>query len=62
MQGWTENSSVLAVELAVRLKEDGIERVIYTDIARDGMLLGVNVSATANLAKATGCGYFASGG
>lgn len=62
VQGWTENSSVLAEELAVRLKEYGIKRVIFTDIARDGMLMGVNVAATANLAKVAGLRVIASGG
>lgn len=62
VQGWTQTSSVQAVELAVRLKEDGIERVIYTDITRDGMLMGLNISATANLAKVTSLRVIASGG
>ncbi|MHB1354617.1 MAG: 1-(5-phosphoribosyl)-5-[(5-phosphoribosylamino)methylideneamino]imidazole-4-carboxamide isomerase [Anaerolineae bacterium] len=62
VQGWTENSSVLAEELAIRLKGYGIERVIFTDIARDGMLMGVNILATANLAKAAGLRVIASGG
>jgi phosphoribosylformimino-5-aminoimidazole carboxamide ribotide isomerase len=62
VQGWTENSSVRVEELAVRLKAYGISRVIFTDIARDGMLMGVNVSATANLAKAAGLRVIASGG
>lgn len=62
VQGWTEISCVQAEELAVRLKGYGIERVIYTDITRDGMLMGVNVSAIANLAKATSLRVIASGG
>jgi phosphoribosylformimino-5-aminoimidazole carboxamide ribotide isomerase len=62
VQGWTENSSVLAEELAIRLKSYGIKRVVFTDIARDGMLMGVNVSATASLAKVTGLRVIASGG
>ena len=62
VQGWTETSSVRAEELAAQLKGHGIERVIYTDIARDGMLMGVNISATTNLAKKTGLRVIASGG
>ena len=62
VQGWTETSSVMAEELAVRLKGYGVERVIYTDIARDGMLMGVNVSATANLARVSSLRVIASGG
>ena len=61
--GWQEvSSSLTATELALRMKELGVERVVYTDIARDGMLSGVNVEATRELAQRTGLKVIASGG
>ncbi len=60
--GWQEVSSVTAIELALRVRELGVERVVYTDIARDGMLSGVNVEATSELAQRTGLKVIASGG
>ena len=62
VSGWAEISTVQAVTLAVRLRDAGLVRVIYTDIARDGMLNGVNVPATAQLAQSTGLRVIASGG
>jgi phosphoribosylformimino-5-aminoimidazole carboxamide ribotide isomerase len=60
--GWQEVSSVAAAELALQVKALGVERVVYTDIARDGMLSGVNVEATRELAQHTGLKIIASGG
>ena len=60
--GWQEVSSLAAIELALRVKKLGVERVVYTDIARDGMLSGVNVEATGELAQRTGLKVIASGG
>jgi len=60
--GWQEVSSVTATELALRVRELGVERVVYTDIARDGMLCGVNVEAVRELAQRTGLCVIASGG
>jgi phosphoribosylformimino-5-aminoimidazole carboxamide ribotide isomerase len=60
--GWQEVSSIAATELALRVRELGVERVVYTDIARDGMLSGVNVEATRELAQRTGLKIIASGG
>jgi phosphoribosylformimino-5-aminoimidazole carboxamide ribotide isomerase len=60
--GWQEVSSVAVTELALRVKELGVERVVYTDIARDGMLSGVNVEASGKLAQRTGLKVIASGG
>jgi phosphoribosylformimino-5-aminoimidazole carboxamide ribotide isomerase len=60
--GWQEVSSVAVTELALRVREMGVERVVYTDIARDGMLSGVNVEATRDLAQRTGLKIIASGG
>ena len=60
--GWAEISSYKATELADRFKADGVSAIIYTDIARDGMMQGVNVEATATLAAATRIPVIASGG
>jgi phosphoribosylformimino-5-aminoimidazole carboxamide ribotide isomerase len=60
--GWSSMSDVAPVELALRMKDCGISRVVYTDISRDGMLSGVNAEACAALAQASGLGVIASGG
>jgi phosphoribosylformimino-5-aminoimidazole carboxamide ribotide isomerase len=62
-EGWTEGSSVRAVDLATRAKSMGARAVLYTDISRDGTGEGPNVEATANLARAVpGLEVIASGG
>ena len=61
-EGWAETSDVSATDLARRFEDSGAAAVIYTDIARDGMLTGVNVSATAALARAVRLPVIASGG
>jgi phosphoribosylformimino-5-aminoimidazole carboxamide ribotide isomerase len=61
-EGWAETSDVSATDLARRFKDSGAAAVIYTDIARDGMLGGVNVEATASLARAVALPVIASGG
>jgi phosphoribosylformimino-5-aminoimidazole carboxamide ribotide isomerase len=60
--GWAEVSSVKAVDLAKRFAQDGVSSIVYTDIARDGMMQGVNVEATVALAEACGIPVIASGG
>lgn len=60
--GWAEVSSIQAVDLALQFKNDGISAIVYTDIARDGMMQGVNVEATARLARDSGLPIIASGG
>lgn len=60
--GWAEVSEVLAVDLAKRFADDGVSSIVYTDIARDGMMNGVNVEATAALARDGGIPVIASGG
>lgn len=60
--GWAEVSSVKAIELAKRFANDGVSSIVYTDIARDGMMQGVNVEATAALAREGGLPVIASGG
>ncbi|MEX2334137.1 MAG: 1-(5-phosphoribosyl)-5-[(5-phosphoribosylamino)methylideneamino]imidazole-4-carboxamide isomerase [Pseudohongiella sp.] len=60
--GWAEVSTVNVVDLAQRFANDGVEAIIYTDIARDGMMQGVNVEATLRLARASTIPVIASGG
>ena len=60
--GWAEISSVKAVDLAWRFRNDGVSSIVYTDISRDGMMQGVNVEATAELARESGIPVIASGG
>jgi phosphoribosylformimino-5-aminoimidazole carboxamide ribotide isomerase len=61
-EGWAETSSTTATALAQAFAESGAAAIIYTDIARDGMLSGVNVAATAALARAVPIPVIASGG
>lgn len=61
-EGWAEGSGVDAVELAQRFEGVGVSAIVYTDIARDGMMQGVNVDATVKLAQAVNIPIIASGG
>jgi len=60
--GWAEVSTVLATDLARRFEADGVSAIVYTDIARDGMMQGVNVQATVAMAQASRIPVIASGG
>jgi phosphoribosylformimino-5-aminoimidazole carboxamide ribotide isomerase len=60
--GWQETSALEALTVARRMKDLGMQRVVYTDIARDGTLTGVNLTATVALARASGLAVIASGG
>ena len=62
LRGWVDQTAVSAVDLARRMKDLGVERVIYTDVARDGMLTGVNCEETENLCRGAGMKVIASGG
>lgn len=62
VEGWGIGGGIGAVELAKKMAAVGVERIIFTDISRDGMLSGVNVEATAELAKTSGIKVIASGG
>ncbi|MDR3539542.1 MAG: 1-(5-phosphoribosyl)-5-[(5-phosphoribosylamino)methylideneamino]imidazole-4-carboxamide isomerase [Desulfosporosinus sp.] len=62
VQGWAEATEMLAIDLAQAMKDVGIKRVVYTDIARDGMLQGPNIESTVHLAQETGLAVIASGG
>jgi len=60
--GWAEVSEVMATDLAKRFESDGVSAIVYTDIARDGMMQGVNVEATVSMARASSIPVIASGG
>lgn len=61
-EGWAETTTLTAVALATRLADAGIAAIIYTDIARDGMLSGLNLGETVALARRTSLPVIASGG
>jgi len=60
--GWAETSELNATDLARRLRDVGVAAIIYTDISRDGMLTGLNLDATADLARSVSIPVIASGG
>jgi len=62
VEGWTETSTLRAVELARRFEDAGVAAIVYTDIARDGMLAGPNLESTAELAAHVRIPVIASGG
>lgn len=62
VEGWAETSELTAVDLARRFEDVGVSAIVYTDIERDGVLKGLNLPATAELARATRIPVVASGG
>jgi phosphoribosylformimino-5-aminoimidazole carboxamide ribotide isomerase len=62
VEGWAEQSEMMAQDLAARFADAGVAAIVYTDIDRDGMMRGVNVDGTAALAAATAIPVIASGG
>ena len=62
VEGWAESSTLGAIELARRFEDAGVAAIVYTDIERDGILKGLNLPATAELARATSIPVVASGG
>lgn len=61
-EGWAEVSQVQAVDLAEKFADFGVSAIVYTDIARDGMMKGVNIEATEELASHSPIPVIASGG
>lgn len=62
VEGWAETSELTAIDLARQFEDAGVSAIIYTDIERDGVLKGLNLPATAELARATSIPVIASGG
>ena len=62
IHGWVDVSEVAADDLARRMRDMGVKRVVHTDVSRDGMLTGVNVAASTALARESGMKVIASGG
>ena len=60
--GWANVTDTKATDLAKRFADAGVSSIVYTDIAKDGMMQGVNIDETVNLAKACGLPVIASGG
>jgi phosphoribosylformimino-5-aminoimidazole carboxamide ribotide isomerase len=62
VEGWAETSQVTALEIAQRFEDAGVAAIIFTDIARDGLLKGLNLDATIVLAESISIPVIASGG
>jgi phosphoribosylformimino-5-aminoimidazole carboxamide ribotide isomerase len=62
VQGWAETSQVAALDIAQRFEDAGVAAIIFTDIARDGLLKGLNLEATLALADRISIPVIASGG
>lgn len=62
VEGWAEVSQIRATELAKLYADAGVEAIIATDISKDGMLCGLNLEFTSNIAQASGIATIASGG
>jgi phosphoribosylformimino-5-aminoimidazole carboxamide ribotide isomerase len=62
VEGWAETSELSALDIARRFEDAGVAAIIYTDVARDGMLKGLNLDATIALAEAIDIPVIASGG
>jgi len=62
IDGWSKLSNHDVIDIAQRFEREGVEAIIYTDISRDGMMTGVNIDATVNLARAINIPVIASGG
>jgi len=62
VEGWAETSKITVLDLARRFEDAGVAAIVYTDVARDGMLTGLNLDATIALADAVSIPVIASGG
>jgi len=62
VDGWSKLSQHDVIDMAQRFERDGVEAIVYTDIGRDGMMMGVNVESTVALAQAVSIPVIASGG
>jgi phosphoribosylformimino-5-aminoimidazole carboxamide ribotide isomerase len=62
VQGWAETTTVSAIDLARRFRDCGVAAIVFTDIGRDGVLTGLNIDKTLELARAIDIPVIASGG
>jgi len=62
VDGWAATSELAALDIARRFEDAGVAAIVYTDVARDGMLKGLNLDATLALAEAVAIPVIASGG
>jgi len=62
VEGWAETSKLTIIELAHRFEDAGVSAIIYTDVDRDGILTGLNIDSTLELANSTSIPVIASGG
>jgi len=62
IDGWSKLSHHSVIDMAQRFEQDGVEAIVFTDIGRDGMMSGVNVDSTVELARAITIPVIASGG
>lgn len=62
IEGWTETTSILAIDLARRFEDCGVAAINFTDIQRDGMQTGPNITETRRMAEAVSIPVIASGG
>jgi phosphoribosylformimino-5-aminoimidazole carboxamide ribotide isomerase len=62
LRGWQQSSTLMARDVAIRVAQEGVATIIYTDIARDGMLSGPDFVGAVELQSASGAGVILSGG
>lgn len=62
LRGWQKTADITALDLAQKVADMGVERIVYTDISRDGMMSGINLEATREIAEVSGLKVTASGG
>lgn len=62
VDGWTNSSEIKAVDFARKLEETGVKNIVYTDIAKDGTMIGPNLYELRKLSESVGINIIASGG